>query len=67
MNHDCITNCQGRQPCTCGSLHTANSDGSSPVGDPWDWAADLRAAALQTIALVVCAAALGTAIFLIFK
>ena len=66
MNHDCITNCQGRQPCTCGSLHTANSDGSSPVGDPWDWAADLRAATLLTIALVACAVVLGTVVFLIF-
>lgn len=65
--NDCITNCQGRQPCTCGQLHTANSDGSNPVGDPWDWVSDLRAATLLTIALVVCAAALGTAIFLVFK
>lgn len=64
--NDCITNCQGRQPCTCGQLHTANSDGSNPIGDPLDWVSDLRAATMQTIALVACAAVLGTVVFLIF-
>ena len=36
MNHECHTNHQGRAPCTCGSLHTANSDGSDPqTADEW--------------------------------
>lgn len=66
MNHECITCRQGRQPCTCGQLHTANSDGSNPVGDPCDWVSDLRAATLLTIAFVACAVVLGTVVFLIF-
>lgn len=37
MNHDCITSRQGREACTCSRLHTANSDDTSPYGDPWDW------------------------------
>lgn len=38
MNHpDCITDSQGRAPCTCGGLRTANSDGSSQDSAPWDW------------------------------
>lgn len=65
--NDCITNCQGRQPCTCGQLHTDNSDGSNPGGEPLDWVSDLRAATMQTIALVACAVVLGTVVFLIFK
>jgi len=65
MNHDCITNCQGRQPCTCGQLHTANSDGSSPVGDPWDWVSSLCAVALMTLCGVVCVAVILTAIVFI--
>lgn len=36
MTHDCITDQQGRLPCTC-KLHTANSYDSSPNGDPWEF------------------------------
>lgn len=67
MNHECPTNHQGRAPCTCGGMHTDNSDGSNPGGEPLDWVSDLRDSTLQTIALVACAVVLGTVVFLIFK
>lgn len=52
MSRDCITDSQGRAPCTCGQLHTSNSDGSSPDNPPWDWI-DEVANALRWVALGV--------------
>ena len=41
MKHDCITNAQGRLPCSC-HLHDRNSSRSDPHSDPWGWIDDMR-------------------------
>jgi len=62
MNHDCITDHQGRAPCTC-KLHTENSDKSSPEYDPWAWvdqiAIKYHAAAAIAALLLFCLASAG--------
>lgn len=64
MTHDCITDQQGRLPCTC-KLHTANSDNTSPHGDPWGWVDQIfdRAALVVVAAVIVAAAAVVHRIF----
>lgn len=62
MKHDCTTDHQGRVPCTCGQLHTANSDGTSPEQDPWAWVDQIAikyhaAAAIVALLFFVLAAA----------
>lgn len=54
MNCDCITDRQGRAPCTCGHLNTANSDGSDP-NQAWGWIDEITLA-LRWLALGVIGA-----------
>jgi len=54
MNHECHTNHQGRAPCTCGGLHTDNSDGSDPH-HAWTWIDDI-AQAVRWFAIVIIGA-----------
>jgi hypothetical protein len=60
MNHDCITDHQGREACTCSRLHTANSDDSSPHAE----ARDLVELALDFVLILL---AISTLTFTIFS
>lgn len=53
---ECHTSEQGKLPCTCGALHTMNSDGSNPAEESRDlveFVLDCVLLALVVVVLVV--------------
>ena len=59
MKHDCITDQQGRLPCTC------KCDTRAPYGSPWDWIDDIAYYADRAL-LIACAAFIVAIAYRIF-